>query len=76
MRADFRAFLHHADAGLALLRPRKLHDATGRAQARRTRAHDEHIEFHGFAFHRAPRVVDRDGDGGDRGGRNILEIQL
>ena len=58
MRADFRAFLHHADARLALLRPGQLHDATGRAQARRARAHDKHIELHGFAFHRAPRVVD------------------
>ncbi len=54
MRPHFRAFFDDADGNLRI----QLTDADGGGQARRPRAYDHHIEFHGFPFHsRRPRVL-------------------
>ncbi len=51
MGADLSAFLDQADAEFGAVFCRQLFQANGRSQSGRAAAHDDDVEFHGFALH-------------------------
>ena len=58
VRADFRALLHQADAGLLPGLGRKAGIADGGGQARRPSAHHHQVKLHGLSFHPpAPKMA-------------------
>ena len=60
MRPHLRPLLDHADGDLAAVLGAQLAKPDRRRQTRRAGAHDDHVELHGFPFHRrVPQTADR-----------------